>query len=109
MDLYRRAQPEEEGLYLSGQLGGVVHVDDEVRASCAVHVRKVGRLRLDFLHYGLEGLRETSVLNSRVGLLRRYAGTYHEAHALSLSLSHSLSSFPTRLLGRSSLSTRCML
>src|SRR5829696_1934486 len=83
MDFYRRVQSEEKGLCHSGELGGVVHVDDEVPSSGAIHVREVRRLRLEFIHYGLKVSMETSVLNGRVGLLRRHAETEHEAHILS--------------------------
>src|SRR5215203_691476 len=80
LDPYLRTQPLQEGFRLGGHLGGFLHVHDEVSASGAVHVGEVGRLGLQVLHDGLEGLGEPSFLDERVGLLGRYAGTYQEAH-----------------------------
>jgi hypothetical protein len=40
-DLYRRSQPEEEGFFNGREVRRIVHVDDEVTASGAVHVGEV--------------------------------------------------------------------
>src|SRR3712207_2472831 len=63
------------------------HVDDEIPTSCPIHVREVRRLGFELLHYGLEVLSETPVLNGCIGLLCGHAGTNHEAHTLTPPLS----------------------
>ncbi len=47
----------------------------------------VGRLRLEVLHYGLDGLAQLTFLNELIAFLRGNAETEHEAHRYSLSSS----------------------
>ena len=83
MDLDGRAQSEEKGFRISTKLGGVVYVDDEVAASCAIYGSKVSSLGLKVLHYRLQGRGEPSILQPRVSLLRWDAERKHCAHSLS--------------------------
>jgi hypothetical protein len=64
MDLYGGVQAHEKGFRHSGDLGGVVHVKDEVSTPCAFHVREVRRLGVNILKYGSNGLAEVPLANS---------------------------------------------
>ena len=86
-DLNRRAQPEEERFGDSRNLGGIIEVDDEVSASGAFDGPEVRCFGLKFVDYSLEGLPETSILDSRVPLIHGYAECEHKAHTFLLSLS----------------------
>src|SRR3712207_4438867 len=80
----------EDGFHHSGQLGGIVYIDDEVPTSCTVDVCEVDSFRLEVLHYGLHNLVESPLLHERVSSLCGHAGTDHEAHIYSLLLSDPL-------------------
>src|SRR5215217_4717484 len=56
MDLYGRVQSEEKRFRYSGDLGGVVHVNNEVSTPCAFHVCEVRCLEFDLLKDRLNSL-----------------------------------------------------
>jgi hypothetical protein len=60
---------QEKGFRHSRDLGSAVHVDNEVAASGAIHVRKVGCFWVEFLDHGLDDLVEPSVLGQSVSLI----------------------------------------
>src|SRR5215212_7097701 len=80
MDLDGRVQSEEKRFRYSGDLGGVVHVNNEVSTPCAFHVCEVPRLGIDLLKYRSNGLVEVPVPGQFVSLLRGDAEREHEAH-----------------------------
>src|SRR5215208_115623 len=84
MDLYGRVQSEEKRFRYSGDLGGVVHVNNKVSAPCAFHVCEVRRLRIDLFNDRSNGLIEGPVPGQFVSRICREAEREHEAHALLL-------------------------
>src|SRR5215217_6036239 len=88
MDLYGRVQSEEKRLGHSGDLGGVVHVNNKVSTPCTFHVREVRSLRIDLFNDRSNSLIEGPVPGQFVSRICWEAEREHEAHALLL---------PTRL------------
>ena len=80
-------QPKEEGFGDNRKFGGVIEVDDEISASGPFNGPKVRCFGLKFVDYSLEGLPETSILDSRVSLIHGDAEHEHKAHTFLLSLS----------------------
>src|SRR5215204_4553421 len=88
MDLYGRVQSEEKRFRHSGDLGGVVHVNNKVSTPCTFHVREVRCLRIDLFNDRSNSLIEGPVPGQFVSRICREAEREHEAHTLLL---------PTRL------------
>ena len=80
MDLDGRVQSEEKRFRYSGDLGGVVHVNNEVSTPCAFHICEVRRLRIDLLKDRLNSLAHVTVPGQFISLLVRETEREHEAH-----------------------------
>src|SRR5215208_7447801 len=80
MDLYGRIQSEEKRFRYSGDLGGVVHVNNKVSTPCAFHVREVRRLRIDHFNDRSNSLIEGPVPGQLVSRICWEAEREHEAH-----------------------------
>src|SRR5829696_4328183 len=80
MDLYGRVQSEEKRFRHSGDLGGVVHVNNKVSTPCSFHVRKVRRFGVDLLKDRLNSLAHVTAPSQFISLVVRETEREHEAH-----------------------------